>query len=66
MVTKQSNRRRKSKNLATARGFAAATDTRAIIARRLDMLANFELQHGHHHTAEHLARRAAALREVAQ
>jgi hypothetical protein len=38
-----------------------------IIARALDQLANFELQHGHRVLAEHLARRAEALRaEVAR
>ncbi len=31
----------------------------------LDLMANFELQHGHHATAEHLARQAAAMREAA-
>lgn len=34
------------------------------IAIRLDVLAGIELQHGHHAAAEHLARRAEALREV--
>ena len=41
-----------------------ALDHRAILARRLDMLAGCELQHGHHLAAEHLAQRAQALREA--
>jgi hypothetical protein len=32
----------------------------------LDRLADMELQHGHHHRAEMLARRAAELREGAR
>lgn len=32
----------------------------------LDRLADAELQHGHHATAEHLARQAAAIREIAR
>lgn len=39
-------------------------DHRAILARRLEVLAGCELQHGHHAAAEHLAWRAAALREA--
>lgn len=39
-------------------------DPRVVLARRLDMLAGAELQHGHHHFAEHLARRAQALRDA--
>ncbi len=35
-------------------------------ARMLDRLADQELQAGHHHTAEHLARRAADLRADAR
>lgn len=35
-------------------------------ARRLDMLADAELQHGHHFRAEKLAWRAAEIREGAQ
>ena len=42
----------------------AAVDHRAILARRLDILAGCELQHGHHLAAEHLAQRAQALREA--
>ena len=38
-------------------------DHRAILARRLDVLADAELQHGHHGAAERLAWRAAALRQ---
>lgn len=36
----------------------------AILARRLEILAGCELQHGHHAAAERLAWRAAALREA--
>lgn len=42
-----------------------AGDHRVILARRLDVLADAELQHGHHATAERLAWRAAALRQAA-
>lgn len=41
-------------------------DPRAILARRLEILAGCELHHRHHDAAEHLAWRAAALREAAQ
>lgn len=37
-------------------------DHRTILARRLEILAGCELQHGHHDAAERLAWRAAALR----
>jgi hypothetical protein len=37
-------------------------DHRAILARRLDLIANIELQHGHHARAEYLAVQAAELR----
>lgn len=40
--------------------------TPAARAAMLDRLADAELQHGHHAAAEQLARRAAAMREVAQ
>ncbi len=43
-----------------------ALNHRAILARRLDLMADLELQHGHHRQAEHLAHRAAQLREGAQ
>lgn len=43
---------------------ASAADHRAILARHLDVLADCELQHGHHLMAEHLARQAQALREA--
>ena len=39
-------------------------DHRAILVRRLEILADCELQHGHHAAAERLAWRAAALRET--
>ncbi len=52
-------RRRQKPSLATA-----AVDRRITLAMRLDMLAGCELQHGHHLAAEHLARRAQALRET--
>ena len=39
-------------------------NTRAIIARRLDMMAGIELQHGHHLAAERLAWRAEEMREA--
>ena len=45
---------------------SSVLDHRAILARRLDMIADLELQHGHHRQAEHLAHRAAQLREVAR
>ena len=57
--SKQPKRCRKLAATATS-----AVDYRAILARRLDVLAGCELQHGHHGAAEHLARRAEALREV--
>ena len=38
----------------------------AVLARRLDLLAGCELQHGHHIAAEHLARQAAVLRDGAR
>ena len=41
-----------------------SNDHRAILARRLEILAGCELQHGHHAAAERLAWRAAALREA--
>ena len=41
-------------------------DHKAILARRLDLLADCELQAGHHGAAVRLAWRAAALREAAQ
>lgn len=44
---------------------APLVDHRAILARRFDVLAGCELQRGHHLAAEHLARRAQALQEVA-
>lgn len=37
--------------------------TTAAFARRLDRLADCELQHGHHLAAEQLSRRAAELRD---
>jgi len=42
----------------------STADHRVTLAMRLDMLAGCELQHGHHLAAEHLARRAQALREA--
>jgi len=42
----------------------SAVDPRVTLAMRLDMLAGCELQHGHHLAAEHLARRAQAVREA--
>lgn len=56
---KRPTRRRKSVQTVTS-----TVDHRAVLARRLDMLAGCELQHGHHLAAEHLARRAQALREA--
>jgi hypothetical protein len=52
-------RRRQKPSLATS-----TVDHRTVLACRLDMLAGCELQHGHHLAAEHLARRAQALREA--
>lgn len=43
---------------------APAVDHRATLARRLDLLADAELQHGHVAAAELLAHRAAQLREA--
>jgi hypothetical protein len=40
-------------------------DHKAILARRLDQLADFELHLGHHGAAERLAHRAAELRGAA-
>ena len=37
---------------------------RLTLARRLDLIAGCELQHGHHERAEYLARQAEAMREV--
>ena len=59
--TKRAGKRHKQAATVTP----AADDHRVILARRLDVLAGCELQHGHHDAAEHLARRAAALRTVA-
>lgn len=42
----------------------SVADHCAILARRLDILAGCELQHGHVAAAERLAWRAAALREA--
>ena len=61
-TSKRPSRRRKQTKTVTP----AVVDHRAILARRLDLWANCELQHGHHGAAEHLARRAEALREVAR
>lgn len=55
--TPSPKKRRKSSATATV-------DHRVTLAMRLDMLADCELQHGHHLAAEHLARRAQALREA--
>lgn len=41
-------------------------DPRAVLVRRLEVLAGCELQHGFHAAAERLAWRAAALREAAR
>ncbi len=59
----------KNTTLKPRRPAPAATSThdhRAILARRLEVLAGCELQHGHHAAAERLAWRAAALREGAR
>jgi hypothetical protein len=42
----------------------ANPDHRSVIARRLDLLADCELQAGHHAAAEQLAWRAAEMREA--
>ncbi len=42
----------------------ANPDHRTVIARRLDLLAGIELQHGHHAAAERLAWQAAEVRDV--
>ena len=49
-----------------AQAASPTLDHRAILARRLEVLAGCELQHGHHAAAERLAWRAAALREAAR
>ena len=54
-------RSRRTKSVPTVQG----QDHRLILARRLDLLAGCELQHGHVAAAEHLAHRAAELRQVA-
>ena len=59
MTTTPKRRRKPSRTTPTP-------DHRAILARRLDVLAGAELQHGHHHAAERLAWRAAALREASR
>lgn len=59
-----SRKRSKSRRKPTTTAAPIAADHRVSLARRLDVLAGCELQHGHHLAAEHLARRAAALREV--
>ncbi len=56
---KPSRRCRKS-----AASVSAVVDHCAILARRLDLLADCELQHGHHGVAERLSRHAAELRVV--
>ncbi len=56
---RQTKRRRKPAQTVTL-----AVDHRAILARRLDILAGCELQHGHHLAAERLALRAQAIREA--
>ena len=55
---------RSKKHRGVAAAPASALDHHAILARRLDILAGCELQHGHHLAAEHLAQRAQALREA--
>jgi hypothetical protein len=57
--SKWPGRRHKAVSAATP-----VNDHRVILAQRLDMLAGCELQHGHHLAAEHLARKAQALREA--
>lgn len=61
MPTKTKTRRRKLVAVQPV-----VLDHRAILARRLDLVAGIELQHGHHRMAEHLAHRAARLREGAR
>lgn len=58
--------RTRTKKRRTPAPTITAGDHRAILARRLDMLAGAELQHGHHAAAERLAWRAAALRQGVQ
>ena len=59
LITKPKNRRK-------AATPAVHQDHRAILARRLEVLAGCELQHGHVAAAERLAWRAAALREASR
>lgn len=58
--------RTRTKKRRTPAPTISAADHRAILARRLDVLADAELQHGHHAAAERLAWQAAALRQGAQ
>lgn len=60
--SKRPNRRRKLAATVTP----VSADHRVILARRPYLLAGCELQHGHQLAAEHLTRRAQALREVGQ
>lgn len=62
MPTKRSIKRNHRKPLTSA----AVLNFRAARAAILDRLADAELQHGHHLAAEHLAHRAAQLRERAR
>lgn len=56
--------RRTKRRRKPAQAVTLAVDHRAILARHLDILADCELQHGHHLAAERLALRAQALRET--
>ena len=57
MITSTKPKRRK-----TPTTISCNPDRQAILARRLDLLAGCELQHGHHLAAERLARLADDLR----
>ena len=61
MSTSTKSRRRKARC-----SKPTTLDHRTILARRLDLMAGIELQHGHHHAAEYLAHQAAQLREGAR
>ena len=58
VVTTKSTRRRKAAPV--------TPDPRPTLARRLDLLADLHMQHGHHLAAERLSWRAAELREDAR
>jgi hypothetical protein len=61
-MSTKSNSKRRPKGLPIVR---PQPDHRAILARRLDLIADIELQHGHHASAEHLSTQVTELRGAA-